>query len=790
MCNIYKHILVIICCILCTSVSFSQSHYTLQNKQTEFIITYNNVPDSVQSCVQFVADELKKYIYTPIPIRMSVTWSQLGANVLAYAKPSEMVYNISGLPYADVLYPIALAEKLVSKNLNFSKSDIEVVINSTSSWQANYMSALDINKYDLATILLHECIHGFGMSGNFMKQNSIPTLAGLPTIFDRFVNYDFTHSIADLYTQSKISNDSLAILLVSDSVYWAGSYSNAFVGYMPELYAPKQFDFGSSIYHFDEQLYPKGDSNSLMTYILTKGERIHNPGIAVLGILADIGWTDYFVSHNSILNSTNILFAPEFTLSCIDSLFIQGSQTVLYSYDGGKNFMDLPMNYDALQESYSGQLSAFPFEHTCTYAYRIVTKNNDTLYYPSDYPTHVFEYSVSVDTQSPEIQHAQLSVITLGESSIEFVATVLDNFSIDSVYVEYIIGRNEFAQILTMGKKRMNSGDFGLFSVELDVQNIQLQENDMLAYTIHAVDSHSNSSSIVPIGNYVFAVFEPKQTPLHFFITDFDHDSIASYLYLDKFSITQPSGFTNKALHTEHPYKASGKDLTYLHYIAELKNPIIIAENPAYIEFDEIVLVEPSLTNVLFGEYGFWDYVIVEANKNKKTDEWYALGKVGYDSRSQSVWLSTFYQSLDNEKNSIAIPTESLYRKRIINLLENKYFRTGDTVSIRFRLQSDFIVTGWGWAIDNLKIQERISLQDNSPLREAYALYPNPCKQFVHVSNYVHISSITLYSMLGIPMDVRFEDGVIDVASIPSGNYIVSIVDTEGKVWRQLLLKK
>ncbi len=789
MCKIRKHIILIIC-VLFTYALFSQPHFTLQNKQTEFVISYNNVPDSVKSCVQFVTSELKKYVFTTVPIHISVTWTQLSSTVHAYAKPSEMVYNVPGLPYNNVLYPISLAEKILSKNLNFSNTDIELVINSAISWQADYQSSLDNNKYDLATVLLHECIHGLGMSGNYMKQNDIPSLVGLPTIFDMFISYGTNNLITLLYTQSKISNDSLAKLLVSDSLYWSGSYTNAFLGFKPELFAPNQFDFGSSIYHFNENLFPKGDTNSLMTYILNKGERLHTLGAAVQGILADIGWSDYYISHLPIQNSTVIAYTPMFKVSCIDSLFIQGSQTLLYSYDDGKNFMELPMDYDVLQECYTAQLSVFPFEHNCNYAYRIVTKSNDTLFYPSDYPSNLFEFYVGADTQSPEIQHTQISVITIDESPIEFVSTVLDNFSIDSVYVEYIIGRNEFAQIITMGKKRMNAENFGLYTIELEYNNLNIQENDVLAYTIVAVDNYSNTSYIVPKGNYVFGVFEAKQSPLHYFITDFDHDSIASYLYLDKFSITQPSGFTNKVLHTEHPYKASGKDLTYLQYIAELKNPIIIAENPAYMEFDEIVLVEPSLTNVIYGEYGFWDYVIVEANKNKKTDEWRPLGKVGYDSRAQSVWLSTFYESLDNEKNSVTVPTESLFRKRTINLLENKYFRTGDTISIRFRLQSDFIVTGWGWCIDNLKIQERISLSQASPIIESYFLYPNPSKDYVYIANFSRIASISLYNLHGNYIIVPYSNGVIDILHLESGSYLVFITDSDGVVYKELLIKQ
>lgn len=789
MSKLCNHIIILILIIYSHNL-YSQHHFTVTNKQTNFVITYNNVPDSVKSCVQFVTNQLQQYIFTPIPINVSVTWTELSSTVQAYAKPSAMIRNIDGLPYKDVLYPIVLAEKIVSKNLNFNNPDIELVINSKNAWQANYIQDIDANLYDLATVLLHEFIHGLGMSGNYAKENTIPTLLGYPTIFDTFITYKNKFDITNLYTHGLLSKDSLAQILTSDSLFWSGAYTNAFFGFSPELYAPHQFDYGSSIYHFDEQLFPKGNANSLMTYVILKGERIHTLGVVVQGLLADIGWTDYYISAIEKQNTVQVTNSHEFIVSCIDSLFIPNSQTLMYSYDAGKNFLELPMNYNVVQESYTIDLPAFPFEHTCWYAYRIVTNENDTLYYPSDFPHRLFSFYVGADTVAPEIQHTQLTSILLEEHAIDFTASVVDNFTIDSVYVEYIIGRNDFAQIIAMGKQTMQLGDFGLCTTELTVNNLQLKENDMIAYTIVAVDSYSNISYVVPKGAYIFAVFEPKQEPLHFFITDFEHDSIIPYFYFDKFSIAKPTGFSNKALHTEHPYKTSDKDLTYRQYIAELKNPIIIASNPAYIEFDEIVLVEPSLTSVVFGEYGFWDYVIVEAIKNKKTDEWQALGKVGYDSRQYSEWVSSFYQSLDNEKNSATVPQESLYKKRRINLLENKYFRTGDTVSIRFRLQSDFIVYGWGWCIDNLKIQERIA-QTHIPLRtDMFTLYPNPCNNTVSIANYNQELEIQCFNLYGVRQNVYCEYGNLDVSSISSGMYIVYITDITGKKYSQLLVKE
>ncbi len=50
------------------------------------------------------------------------------------------------------------------------------------------------------------------------------------------------------------------------------------------------FQIGSSYVHLDENTYPAGDLNSLMTPTLGFAEVIHTPGPITLGTLTDMGW--------------------------------------------------------------------------------------------------------------------------------------------------------------------------------------------------------------------------------------------------------------------------------------------------------------------------------------------------------------------------------------------------------------------------------------------------------------------------------------------------------------------
>jgi hypothetical protein len=122
------------------------------------------------------------------------------------------------------------------------------------------------------------------------------------------------------------------------------------------------------------------------------------------------------------------------------------------------------------------------------------------------------------------------------------------------------------------------------------------------------------------------------------------------------------------------------------------------------LKYDEIALVEPGNAGSTWPDASnFFDYVIVEGSKDGGTT-WRKLVN-GYDCRDQSVWSAKWSSSLDANSNSLALGDPSLYKTRTIDMLKTGYFKEGDVIVIRFRLMSDQLAYGWGWSIDNLKIQ-------------------------------------------------------------------------------------
>jgi photosystem II stability/assembly factor-like uncharacterized protein len=185
-----------------------------------------------------------------------------------------------------------------------------------------------------------------------------------------------------------------------------------------------------------------------------------------------------------------------------------------------------------------------------------------------------------------------------------------------------------------------------------------------------------------------------------------DFSSASDQLVFSGFKTSYESGFPNIALHTTHPHPSSTE------LISVLKTPIQIKESDATLQFKEIVIVETGETGTSFGDDEFWDYVIVEGSTDGLN--WTSFLD-GYDSDVYPEWASAYNRGSDGDP--------SLYKTRTIDMLET--FDPNDVVLIRFRLFADAAVTGWGWAIDDLAIQEE-PLGINEDQKNRFSIYPNP----------------------------------------------------------------
>ncbi|MGD8777562.1 MAG: T9SS type A sorting domain-containing protein [Ignavibacteria bacterium] len=235
-------------------------------------------------------------------IKIKVTWTDLGSGgILAQAGPTSYEKNFSGLAEADKYYPIALAEAIAQQNLNGSSYDINMEINTNSiDWYYGLDGNTPADKYDLLSISLHEIEHGLGFVDSYNYSDEIgsynydkdTTISGdeYPMIYDRLVSSGESPASQLLLDFPNNSQD-LGDQLTSNSVYITGynlvPLNN---GNNAKIYAPTTWESGSSISHFDEDTYPAGNSNSLMSPQFDMAEAVHSPGELGLAVMQDIGW--------------------------------------------------------------------------------------------------------------------------------------------------------------------------------------------------------------------------------------------------------------------------------------------------------------------------------------------------------------------------------------------------------------------------------------------------------------------------------------------------------------------
>ena len=178
------------------------------------------------------------------------------------------------------------------------------------------------------------------------------------------------------------------------------------------------------------------------------------------------------------------------------------------------------------------------------------------------------------------------------------------------------------------------------------------------------------------------------------------------------FAIFTPNNFVNGAIHSKHNYDIQTE------YLYTLTSPITIAGSNANFIYDDVAVVEIGDAGTAFGDERFWDYVVVEGSKDGIN--WVPISD-GYDASSDGEWLSTY--------NTKGKGKASMYKRHTINLLDK--FAPNDVVLFRFRLHSDPATVAWGWAVDNVHIQE--AANDPLGIEEdieknllSMEVYPNP----------------------------------------------------------------
>ena len=324
---------------------------------------------------------------------------------------------------------------------------------------------------------------------------------------------------------------------------------------------------------------------------------------------------------------------------------------------------------------------------------------------------------------------------------------------------------------------------------------IALNSEDIVEYRVVAVDNttRANKRRLPASGYYSVTVFDAEE-PVAGYFNSFDAPN--SDFEVSDFEVTTPAGFSSGNLHTINPYPESNSDKDKYNLVAQLKYPIVLEEN-GLMSFDEVVLVEPGEEGTVYTEDQFWDFVIVEGSKNNGKS-WLPVTD-GYDSSVDDLWSSQFTGSLKSAVSQ-ATATENMFLKQTINLTDNTGFEAGDTVIFRFRLASDKATTGWGWAIDNLSIQQVTTDVNEELAANVVSIYPNPFKSSIYIDGFrsemaddVEVTITDLYGKT-VHRETLYNAAYsgkikIDLPNVAPGVYMASISDNYLNTITQKIIK-
>jgi len=692
---------------------------------TTFEVEYVNFPDDAKAAFQKAVDIWSSIIESEVPIRILAVWQVISSggstsNVLGGANPGTYIRDFDGAQRSLTWYPVALAEKMANREFNdIDDPDIFAQFNSAfPNWYFGIDGIAQPGKTDLVTVVLHEIGHGLGITKGYNVTGDVGEISSffspLYVIFDHFIENNAEKNL----TQNFVPPSTVLKTELTTSPLWfrspqlekiSGGADNRAL-----LFAPNPFQGGSSIAHLDESFY-NSSINALMTPQIGNTEVIHDPGPVVKKMMSDMGWVHTRIEHTRLPNTENVSTPYEIKATLVSD------QKDLLETAYGYNANEVKLNYTTDGTSFETEAmtptgnanefsAAIPNTGAAvTYGYYITVKDNlnriitkpGTFTEDGEAPVQrYFVFEAGPDTRKPVINHTPKPFILADDTELTIEAIISDNIGVASATLDYQLDGVDQTPIAFT----LKAGTDSTYTVTIPLP--ALQNGDQVKYRIRAKDSSvAQNEAAKPSASefYILNVVSLAATQ-DSYINDFNTAS-TDFFGDNLYSITTPAGFANGAIHTSHPYPVGTGAGFISNFIYQLRIPIRLKETDAILKFDEIVLVEPGEEGSLFGDDDFWDYVIVEGSKDGGIS-WNPLLD-GYDSRAQSVWLAKFNSSTDTSTppNSTAPGDPTLYRTRTINMLAKGDFVADDEVVIRFRLNTDQLVVGWGWAIDNLKIQ-------------------------------------------------------------------------------------
>ncbi len=242
--------------------------------------------DALSKCGMIIARNWK----SPVQTRIRVFFKPGMNRSLGLSFPTDH-FEVNG-----ARYPIAMAKLLTGRDLNTNSTgikryDMVVNFNANKEYYVGTDGQPPSNQYDLVSVCVHEIVHGL-----FMTTKNIIVVRGedgshfgdmlnktVPNRFDQFLACETDRGDCALasYNLDGTANDFTPLVeleskmpryfgrCVTGNSLWFRSST----GRIARIFAPNEFEKGSSITHLDESSY--NHENSLLTPFMERGFARH-----------------------------------------------------------------------------------------------------------------------------------------------------------------------------------------------------------------------------------------------------------------------------------------------------------------------------------------------------------------------------------------------------------------------------------------------------------------------------------------------------------------------------------
>ena len=249
-------------------------------------VEFIDVPSEAKPAFQRAIDIWASHFESTVSIEVEAHWEPSTLNgVLGSARPGGFFNAFDGAPDGDLWYPSALANRLAKKDLAPDKPEIVLRFNSNALWHFGLDGKPAPFTYDLSSTVLHEIGHGLGFISNAEYDQFFGTgYIVQPTPYDAYVQLIDGKVFSDFCARSIELGKAMTSMLS-----WSGRRAiEANGGVKPQLYSTKIYEDGSSITHLDEDLFARGNQNSVMTPVIEPGEVFSSPGPIALAMIEDM----------------------------------------------------------------------------------------------------------------------------------------------------------------------------------------------------------------------------------------------------------------------------------------------------------------------------------------------------------------------------------------------------------------------------------------------------------------------------------------------------------------------